>query len=153
MNDSRIYNEAKILNDDLLTLVCKTKYNVLETENSNENENKDGENEEQKEENTNTNENKTQYNVSRVIDVIIEILQREECKRCRGAAFKWIAKLLIDLPLNIIPVQSLLRVCFTRLKDNDDNIVDVDLEVLARISLDKQYLDQVLCFFLFFFCV
>ena len=92
-------------------------------------------------------DSKDKFDIHSVLDVLIKLLENENCViYTRIAALKWLSNLLIDLPISEFEtrVQRLISVCFARLSDENDFVVDMDLCVIARIALHPKIYEQLL---------
>ena len=125
MNDSRIQQQAEILNEHLMQLILTSQKKFLAGMASKSEE----------------------FDIHSVLDVLIKLLENENCViYTRIASLKWLSNLLIDLPISEFEtrVQRLISVCFARLSDENDFVVDMDLCVIARIALHPTIYEQLL---------
>jgi len=60
------------------------------------------------------------------------------------ASLRWVSMLLLNLPLGEEQIKNLFPVLLNLLSDKDDKVVELDLEVLARISVNAKYFDLTL---------
>jgi vacuole morphology and inheritance protein 14 len=81
--------------------------------------------------------------IKSVVEVLTGSLQTDHIPS-RHAALRWISMLLEKYPLQMFPyLKTVFPALLSTLQENDDRVVRLDLEVLARISIDKDgNLDQ-----------
>jgi len=85
----------------------------------------------------------SELDVEQLIVVLINSLQSDSVET-KTASLRWVSMLLLNLPLGEEQIKNLFPVLLDLLSDKDDKVVELDLEVLARISVNAKYFDLTL---------